>query len=74
MAQPVPWYYRLYWKIEGWLQSKTIKSLNADRSLFYKKHSEASSREAPKIKPVEASASLHLRHKPMHETIRQGYF
>ena len=68
MAQPVPWYYKFYWKMEGWLQSKMHKSLNSDRSIFYKQHSEAARKEAPRMAPAEsARAALYLRHKPLHE-------
>ena len=80
MAQMVPWYYKLYWKMEGWLASKAYKSLDSDRGFFGRMLSDIGNyplRETRlRLTPVPASslAFSHLRHQqPMHETIRRGY-
>ena len=77
MAQAVPWYYKLYWKMEGWLASKAYKSLDTDRGFFGRMLSDMGNyplRETKlRVAPANASAAFQ-RQKPMNETIRQGYF
>ena len=72
----VPDYYRVSKKMEGWLKSQAQKLLSADRGIFFSKHSGVG-RAAP-LAParIEAAgtAAFHLRHKPMGERIRSGYF
>jgi hypothetical protein len=66
------WYYKLHWKMEGWLASKTLKALNSNRSIFYKMHSLDSDkrmREALKPALAETNQTFHLKHKPLHDRI-----
>jgi len=73
MAQMVPWYYKLYWKMEGWLASKAHKSSNSDRGFFGKMLSDTgnSSRNiSDRLNSRLAVGGKAFSHqKPMHNTI-----
>jgi len=77
MANYVPWYYKLYWKMEGWLASKVYNSLDHDRGFFKMmlRDGKRSAAQDMRLRPVPVDnrgGALHLRHKPLSETIRQG--
>ena len=71
MVQAVPWYYKLYWKMEGWLASKAYKSLDSDRGFFGRMLSDTGSYPLMdtrlRIKPATRSVAFPHHHKPMHE-------
>ena len=73
MAQVVPWYYKLYWKMEGWLASKAYKSQNSHSNFFGRMQSEAGSRNKntlERLKSAPAVKSKAFSHqKPLHNTI-----
>ena len=73
MAQAVPWYYKLYWKMEGWLASKAHKSSDSDRGFFGRMLSDAGNRNknvSERLKSTSAAVSKAFSHqKPMHDSI-----
>ena len=73
MAQAVPWYYKLYWKMEGWLASKAHKSPDSDRGFFGRMLSDTGNRNKDafeRSKSMSAVAGNAFYHqKPMHDSI-----
>ena len=66
MAQPIPWIYKFYWKMESWLQSKVYKSLNSERGFqsFYRRHDGVAKKE-PARAPADHSLAFSQHHKPL---------
>ena len=71
MAFAVPWYYKLYWKMEGWLKSKEYKALDSDRGVFGRMLSDAGGYQLRETRlrlasaPADRSLAFSRRHKPL---------
>ena len=71
MALVVPWYYKLYWKMEGWLASKAHKSLDADRGFFGRMLSDIGNYPVRETRlrlspePAKSGLAFSQRHKPL---------
>lgn len=70
----VAWYYKLYWKMEGWLASKAHKSLDPNRGFFSRMLSDGKGRLRESPLPARAETKSFTHFKPLPEKINSQRF